>query len=102
MGVKVLALEINKKRVKFNPIRLSLDLNENFVLKNYQINKEEFSNTILTVISLQNLSYSDDIEYHTNACNELKVEHLIKNPSDILLLRNFRIKYSDFDFFFAD
>jgi hypothetical protein len=91
MGIKLLALEINKKKVKFNPVKLNLDTSDNFVLQNYNINREEFSKTILSVISLQNFGYREDIEYHTNACNELTVEHLVKNPSDILLLRNFRM-----------
>jgi hypothetical protein len=101
-GVKILASELQTKKPSLEAMALDIRLEDNFVLKNYGIGKKEFSKSTLELICLNNLGFEESIEYHTFALNNLMDSHIVENPSDILLLRNFRVMHETSTFFYSD
>ena len=73
--------------------KLSLDLGQciqnNFVLRNYDITGQALEKEILQVMDFENQGFNEDVEYHTGLQLMVTIEQVIDNPSNIHVLRRF-------------
>lgn len=64
---------------------------ENFVLRNYRIDCDRFSENVLRLIWIQNQGHKEDVGYHTALLDQPEIfrEQLVQNPTNLFLLKLF-------------